>query len=323
MKYNQAVEHYLRNCEASGKSYNTINSYKSVLRVFGEYLDRQLISSVVSVTPDTLISWKSEAAGSVSPSSLRLYATIVNGFFSFCHEAGFIPANPYKAKLMQVAVKDSDRKDMLSHVITEQDFASIMLADRPAHMHRGAVARNKAIIALLVTSGIRCESLCRLTLSDLDYMAHSIRIVNAKGGKNDEILYSSVAFAAVQEYLASGYRPAEWTEEDTLFGFVDGSGIWTPYSRSQISNIVESSIRSFVGKSGFRSHAMRHTFASFLSNNGMSDGEVSVLLMHSDGTGAKVTSRYIKRDNSNLFKKADAIFNSILIENAKQEANRK
>lgn len=323
MEYKKAVETYLLNCEASGKSYNTINSYKGALRIFGTYLVRKHISDVESITANTLVEWKTEMAGSVSPSSLRLYTTILNGFFAFCNEVGVVAESPYKARTMQVAVKDSDRKDMISHIITEQDFASIMLADRPAHMHKKAVARNKAIIALLVTSGIRCDSLCRLTHSDLDYMNHSIRIVNAKGGKNAEILYSSVAFAAVQEYLASGYHPAGWTEEDTLFGFVDGSGIWTPYSRSQLSNIVEASIRSFVGKSGFRSHAMRHTFASFLSNNGMSDGEVSILLMHSDGTGAKVTSRYIKRDNSNLFKKADAIFNSILTENAKQEANRK
>jgi integrase/recombinase XerD len=321
MNYHQAVESYLCNCKTSGKSYNTINSYNSALRILGAYLTRQNILSVADVSTDTLIGWKAEVAASVSPSSLRLYLTIANGFFSFCHEAGLITANPYKERLMQVAVKDVDRKDMISHIISEQEFASIMLSHRPMHMHRNAVARNKAIIALLVTSGIRCESLCRLTHSDLDYTRRSIRIINAKGGKNDEILYSSVAFAAVQEYLASGYHPPEWSETDTLFGFVDGSGIWTPYSRSQLSNIVESSIRSFVGRPGFRSHAMRHTFASFLSNNGMSDGEVSVLLMHADGTGAKVTSKYIKRDNSALFEKADAIFNSIVINNVKQEAN--
>jgi integrase len=184
-------------------------------------------------------------------------------------------------------------------------------------MHRKAIARNKAILALLITSGIRCESLCRLTLADLDYTNRTIRIVNAKGGKNADVPYTSVALGAVLEYLVSAARPDTCSQDDPLFGFVDGDGIWTPYGRTQLSNIVEASVRAFVGKSGFRSHAMRHTFASILSNRGLSDGDVSILLMHSDGSGAPVTARYIKRNTADLFHMVDNIFNSVIINEVK------
>lgn len=313
MKYEQAVEQYLRNCGNSGKSPNTINSYKSALRLLGGYLRSIGIGNVEEVTNNHLVDWKAEFAESLSPSSLRLYCTIANGFFDFCVEMSIIVSSPYKPKLMQVAVKDTDRKDTLSHVLTEADFRAIVLADNPPNMHRKAIARNKAILALLITSGIRCESLCRLTHADLDYTNRTIRIVNAKGGKNADVPYTSVAFAAVQEYLASAAHPDTWSQDDPLFGFVDGDGIWTPYGRTQLSNIVEASVRAFVGKSGFRSHAMRHTFASILSNRGLTDGEVSILLMHSDGSGAPVTARYIKRNNTDLFFAVDNIFNSILV----------
>ena len=165
----------------------------------------------------------------------------------------------------------------------------------------------------MITSGFRCESLCRLTYNDLDFVSGTIMVRNAKGGKNGEILLADIAIEAVGRYLNSGYRENDFPTEDTLFGFVDGNGIWTPYCREQMSSIVEAAVRGFTGSSGFRAHSMRHTCASLLSYGGMMDGEISKLLMHSDGTGAQVTNRYIERENGKLFEKANAIFNKLLL----------
>lgn len=315
MFYDAAKSLYISNCRASGKSHNTVESYERSLDLFSEWLRKKVsVYAIADITPGILLTWKSETAEMVSPSTLRLYVSHLRTFFEFCFEMEYIPKNPFKKKVMEVKVKDSDVKDTKTHVLSPICFKLIWSNDQPRDTHRKAIARNRAILMLLITSGIRCESLCNLRPADLDIENHRIRIENAKGGKNGEVVYSDVAFDAVQKYLLSGYHPESWGYGDTLFGFVDGNGIWNAYSRNQLSNIVEAAVRGFTGEIGFRPHSMRHTCASLLSANGLSDGEISVLLMHSDGTGAQVTNRYIDRDNTRLFDKANKVFSKLIYE---------
>lgn len=313
MLYASAVDHYINVCKASGKSHNTLESYSRTLRFFGQYLEASGVCSLESVTPDLLSAWKLRAAQSLSPASLRLYVTHLKCFFDFCRDIEFVTTNPFKKRVMEVAVKDSDRKDTLTHVLTPHQFRAIFQNDSPRHMHRSAIARNRAILAILITSGIRCESLCRLTQRDLDPASHSIRIQNAKGGKNGSVLLSDLAIRSLAHYRQScAALPTPPPPDGPLFGFVTASGSWSPYSRAHLSAVVEAAVRGFTGAAGFRSHAMRHTCASLLSASGLSDGEISTLLFHSDGTGAQVTNRYIARDSTALFHKANAAFETLL-----------
>lgn len=315
MTYSDAVHQYLDLCKVSGKAESTLDSYARTLRFFGSFLMEHHVESIQCITPALLTSWKEETAQSVSPSSLRLYITHVKGFLDFCTDIEYLSKNPFKKKLMEVAVKDSDQKNTTSHILSVQQFRLVFTNDDPRGTHRQAIARNRAILALMITSGIRCKSLCSLRMADMDVLSRSISVQNAKGGKNGEILYSTIAINAVSDYIQSGYLPDLWYQDNqrnTLFGFVDGNGIWTPYCREQMSAIVEAAVRGFTGESGFRAHSMRHTCASLLSAGGMSDGEISRMLMHTDGSGAQVTNRYIERDNRELFEKANAIFNQIL-----------
>lgn len=310
MLYFSAADQYLTVCRSSGKSVNTIDSYSRTLKSFGDFLSSVNIHLVENITPAVLVNWKMQVSATASSSSLRLYVAHLKGFFDFCTDIEFVQRNPFKKKLMEVAVKESDVKDTTAHVLAAKHFRQICTVDKPSGMHARTVERNRAILLLFLTSGIRCSSLCRLTFSDLFMQEKTIRIRNAKGGKNGEVLLSTVAASAVNRYLRSGYIPegSGWSQDAPLFGFVDASGAWTPYSREQMSGIVELSVRGFTGQAGFRAHALRHTCASLLSANGLSDGEVSTLLMHSDGTGARVTNRYIDRSNAALFNKADRIF---------------
>ena len=310
MLYTSAVADYLVACESSGKSENTLESYRRTLDMFGAHLFKNGIINLEQITPAVLVAWRNLTAQRASAASLRLYVAHLKGFFDFCTDIEYVAKNPFKKKLMEVSVKAVDQKDTTSHVLTVVQFRTIFTNNSPRHTHKLSIARNRAILVLFITSGIRCENLCRLTQEDL--CGSSIRIQNAKGGKNGQVLFADAARDAVSQYLLSGYRPSYCAPSDTLFGFVDANGEWHPYSREQMSAIVEAAVRGFTGAKGFRAHSMRHTCASLLRAHGLSDGEVSILLMHSDGTGAAVTSRYISRSNQALFQKANAIFTRLI-----------
>lgn len=314
MKYTEAVNAYISACKAGNKSDKTIESYTRTLRFFGDFLSSRELDSLESITPAVLLAWKEEQSAVLAVSSLRLYDTHLKGFFDFCVDIEFLNRSPYKKSLMDVKVTDADRKEY-KNVVTADQFRMVLTNLHPSDMHVAAYARNRAILALLMTSGVRCDSLCRITPADLDWENGTISLENAKGGKNGNVLFSDVAQKLVREYLNSGLRPASCSDDEPLFGFFDQKhgGAWTRYSRTNISNVVEAAFRGFTSAEGFRSHAMRHSFASLLKDGGMKDGDISVLLMHSDGTGSAVTNRYIKRNNASVFQKANAIFNRLAL----------
>lgn len=311
MYYTKAVESYIHTLISANKAETTIQNYTRTLRSFGSYLDSVGIQNVEDIKPATLVDWKDEVGARISPSSLRLYVNHLHTFFEFCADIEFITRSPFKKSLMAVAVKESDCKDTSRNVLSEKEFRMVLTNQSPSFMHKKSYARNRAILTLFITSGMRCSSLCAITPDDLDWEQGTIRVRNAKGGKNGTVLFSDVAKSAIADYLHSGFRPASCTGSDTLFGFVDKSGSWLPFARNAMSNLVEAAARGFSGHAGVRTHALRHTAASLLRKCGFNDGEVSLFLMHSDGTGASVTNRYIARDYSALFDKANRIFNRI------------
>ena len=311
MYYTKAVESYIHTLISANKAETTIQNYTRTLRSFGSYLESVGIQNVEDIKPATLVDWKDEVGARISPSSLRLYVNHLHTFFEFCADIEFVARSPFKKSLMSVAVKESDCKDTNRNVLSEKEFHMVLTNQSPSFMYKKFYARNRAILALFVTSGLRCSSLCALTPADLDWDQGTVCVRNAKGGKNGFVLFSDVAKATLRRYLESGCRPSSWTDTDPLFGFADSKGQWRPFARNAMSNLVEAAARGFSGHEGVRTHALRHTAASFLRKHGFSDGEVSLFLMHSDGTGATVTNRYIRRDYSALFDKANRIFNRI------------
>ena len=304
MTINTAVNQYIDFCRASGKTACTISSYQQTLTRLASFLGAAGLDSVESVTPAILVSFKADIAGKMAATSQRLLLTHLSCFFSFLVDMEIVSRNPYKKGLMAVeksAIREQESKPY--EVLTVDDFRQI-LTGTPALMHKASITRNRAILVTFLTTGLRNESLRELKVADIDFTGKQIRVSSAKGGKTGWAPLTDVCAATISDYLAE--CPANF--EEPLFR-TSGKAI----ARTHLSDIVEDAVREFTGKAGFRTHSLRHTFASLLSHAGMSDGEISLLLFHSDSTGAAVTSRYIERDNEKLFAKVNDIFSDKIL----------
>ena len=308
MKYTAAKETYIRFLKASGKTACTIDSYGRTLDKFGAFLTEQGIENVEAVQPLTIAAYMEKRSEEISATSLNLELTHVRCFFEYLFDMEVIDRSPVKKSITvnKSALREQQGKEY-DGIISKQEILSILSNHHPANTHKAQIARNRALLMIFLTTGLRNESIRELRVGDLDFNRGIIRVREAKGGKSGDAPLCDVAKVLVKAYLAG--HP-ELTADDYLFGFVSKDGEWKPFSRQQMSNTVEAAIKSYLpDRAGIRSHALRHSFASLMSNSGMSDGEVSMLLFHSDGTGAAVTRRYISSDNSTLFAKVNDIFN--------------
>jgi integrase/recombinase XerC len=139
--------------------------------------------------------------------------------------------------------------------------------------------RDRAALELLYGSGLRVGELCALDLEDVDLRAMAVR-VTGKGRKERRVPISRPAAAALRAYL-SGARSEllaakEVVPEPHALFINARSGRLSPRSvRAILARYLKAEGRSPVGP-----HALRHSFATHLLDNGADLRAVQELLGH-------------------------------------------
>ena len=139
--------------------------------------------------------------------------------------------------------------------------------------------RDKAILELLFSTGLRVSELCSLS-TDIDLSAPEFPI-RGKGGKVRVVFISEEAKAAVKAYLA-----LRKDMSDALFIQIGGENEKTkdvkPLTRRSIERIVKThAIKSGISKR-VTPHVIRHSFATDLLSNGADIRSVQVMLGHAN-----------------------------------------
>ena len=149
--------------------------------------------------------------------------------------------------------------------------------------------RNKAIISLLYSSGLRVGELCRLAPGDI-YM--STMQVHIRGGKNHWdhwTLLSQHSLDLLTEYWRSYPVQREYL-------FVALQAPHKPLKKSGVEAMVKK-IGRLVGISNAHPHTLRHSFASHMVEQGVSLENIQAMMGHRD---ADSTHKYIHVSNKSL-----------------------
>jgi integrase/recombinase XerD len=141
-----------------------------------------------------------------------------------------------------------------------------------------------AVLATLLLSGLRSAELLTLTVGSVTGAAGERRIhVIGKGGKARSVPIEDPLDDVISSYLASRRTrfPAKRISGKSPL-FVDGLG--EPLRRGGLQYLVEMSLRA-AGVGDRRSpgalvHALRHTYATRLADDGATASEIMVLLGH-------------------------------------------
>ncbi len=166
--------------------------------------------------------------------------------------------------------------------------------------------RDRAIVAVLVTTAARNSSVRLLRVDDVDVARGLIRFVRAKGAKTLEVALHSEAAAALEVYLAGARASLLGPHADQGYLFPASNGAGQPLGANALSLMLTRRYRAGGGTLGrFGSHRIRHATATLLVNNGMPLDEVSRYLGHSS---TDVTRRYARQTPETLGARAADAF---------------
>ncbi len=168
--------------------------------------------------------------------------------------------------------------------------------------------RNKVMIELMYSSGLRVSELLGIKLNDINIQHNTIR-VTGKGTKDRIVMFSDECADLLQEYL-SVYRGQFLKQRECEFLFV------TSRARQITRQAFWKSLKTLAISQGIRAqglspHTLRHSFATHILENGADLRVVQELLGHSD---ISTTEKYTHLNIKVLEEKYMNIFESVELE---------
>jgi integrase/recombinase XerC len=209
-----------------------------------------------------------------SPLSVNRKLSSLKSFFKYLCKYKYIETSPVKnlhgpktTKPLPYFVKDSDMSKLLSDREEADSFEG---------------ERDKAILDVFYTTGIRCAELVGLKNEDVDFQAKLIK-VTGKRNKQRLIPFSDALKKTMQSYI--NIR-SETTDSPADAFFVRKNG--EKLSNSIVYGIVNKRLSEIPNLSKKSPHVLRHTFATSMLNNGADLNAVKELLGHASLSSTEV-----------------------------------
>lgn len=254
-------------------SEHTVKAYRGDLENFRDFLLKEE-KEIEDTDIATINAYVSTLYGKNSPSSVERKVSAIRSFFSYLVRKGLATQNP--AKLVRTPKKEKHLPVFLS---VDEVFNLVDVKDSEKNPLR---VRDRAILELLYSSGLRVSELAGATLADLS-MGEAIMRVRGKGNKERIVPVGSKALSALGEYLdiRETLKPAS----DRIFLNSRGGGITT---RSLARIIKKYGLVSGISKN-VSPHVLRHSFATHLLAGGADLRAIQEMLGHAS---LSTTQRY-------------------------------
>jgi integrase/recombinase XerC len=224
-----------------------------------------------------------QGARGLKSSSVGRKLAALRSFFRFLNREGLLEGNPARP------IRSPAKPKTLPAVLTVDEASRLL--ETPGGPPRSPL-RDRALLELLYSSGLRVSELTGLDVEDLDLHEGSVR-VRGKGRKERIVPVGRKAVEAVQAYLARERR-AGGAGAGALFLNVRDGGRLT--SRS-VHRLLGARARRQGWQKRISPHALRHSFATHLLGSGADLRAIQEMLGHSS---LSTTQRYTRLDTEQL-----------------------
>jgi integrase/recombinase XerD len=261
-----------------GLSDNSIEAYSRDIDKLQQYAE----SLPAKLNPDAFIladlrnfiNWVNELG--MIPSSQARILSGIKSFYKYLLVEDMIKNNP--AELLESPKKQRKLPDTLSYEDINRLISAIDLSKPDG-------ARNKAIIEVLYSCGLRVSELTELKLSNLYLEIEFVKVIG-KGSKERLVPIGGEAIKALKLWIENVrvHVPIKKGEEDLVFLNRRGSRL----SRVYIFMLIKQLAQMAGIKKSISPHTLRHSFATHLVEGGADLRAVQEMLGHESITTTEI-----------------------------------
>ena len=254
-------------------SPHTISAYLSDVNLFIEWVGRQSIVTPDAVTKDIVrqyIGFLTTMKMAKRTTGRKLAA--LRRYFGCMVRNQQISIDP------TIGVRTPSDTGRLPKVLTNEQLGALLQTD-DTEQPDWKIARDTAVIELLYGSGLRVSELCSLDVDSINVKQLAVSVMG-KGGKERRVPVGEPSLVALKQWVA--LRTEVVANSSTVALFVNSRG--TRLGTRDVRRIIDA--RSLAPT---HPHALRHTYATHLLDNGADLRAVQELLGHAD---VATTQRY-------------------------------
>jgi integrase/recombinase XerC len=293
----EEIQLYLRHLEAERHaSPHTLRNYQSDLRELEQFLSARRPKTgapgkrrgvaIRSVTTDELRAYAAMKLGGSQRSTVSRKVAAIRGFFRFLARERRVTRNP-------AAGLAAPRAERRLPVFLPIDDAERVLNSMPRESARAE--RDRAILETLYSSGLRVSELVGLDWDHIDFENECVRVFG-KGRKERIVPIGEIALDALRSYRSR--LQGETVDASAIFLNRRGKRLTT----RSVARIVGRAVALTGTTVAASPHALRHSFATHLLNQGADLRSIQELLGHAS---LSTTQRYTHVNLDHLMKAYD------------------
>lgn len=285
---NETLENY-RNYLKYERNYsdNTVSAYINDLNKYEEFLKKNILESDAEDLEKYL-----KYIGGMQSTTVAHKITAIKSYFNYNIKRGIVKSNPANKVSRPKLAKH------LPEYLTEEEVSKLLDVEIKSPYD----FRNKTILELLYSSGIRISELVNIKTPNYDSEECLIRIMG-KGSKERIIPLGDYAINIMNDYM-NNYRPLI-NKKFTDYIFINNRG--DKISRQFIFKVIKKEALKKGIKKDISPHTLRHTFATHLLKNGADLRIIQELLGHENISTTQiythVTNNKLKSDYETYFPK--------------------
>ncbi len=246
----QLRERFIRDLTIRNYSPSTIKSYVSALSCLGQRYKRcpsQITAEQIKQYLDELVKAKK------SWSTINIVISSINRFYIETLGKDYSIERQKRPK----------KQSKLPCILSKEEVNRII------SVHKNT--KHRLILMTIYSAGLRIGELCRLKLTDIDSARMRIKIRNAKGHKDREVILSKILLEELREYYKK-IHPKTY-----LF---NGWKATRSIAVSTVRHIFNQAIKKCNIKKEVTPHSLRHSFATHLMDNGIDMRIIQSMMGH-------------------------------------------
>ncbi len=252
-----------------GVSMNTHDAYRRDVEKFQEFTAKRRLR-LEGATRDTIVDFlRSLYDRKLDSRSVARHLVTLRQFFRFALIEGFVTEDPTETV-------ESPRFRMGLPMFLSVEEVDRLLAAPDAGTIIGL--RDKAMIEVMYSAGLRVSELCGLRLSDIHFDSGYVRCLG-KGNKERLVPIGRQALEIVQRYLRDS-RPKLVREDSPELLFLNRHG--GSCTRHSFWKTVSDCGKRAGLRKKLKPHMLRHSFATHLLDRGADLRAVQMMLGHTD-----------------------------------------
>lgn len=270
MRIDEALERFTTQLAADGRSQHTVGQYRRHVRLLAnwardalprcdrlEKLEHEAVARFLASSTAT----SRQSGGTKKATSTNCMRSSIKCFLGYCHRAGYMRYDP--GRLIRRAHCSPPPPRSISEVDQRRLLATLTKARGPE------AARDHALFATMLRTGIRVSSAVGLDVEDVDLARGELRLRTAKGNAPDTVIIGKAIRKHLRRYVAGkrvgplftgrgGKRVSVRHAQRRLGQWLQAAGVTQPVSTHSLRHAFAQTLYARTGDILLVMTALRH-----------------------------------------------------------------